>query len=402
MIKEVELGSVCQFENGDRGKNYPSRSAFIEEGIPFINAGNLDNYKIKKDGLNFISEDKYNLIRGGKLQHNDILFCLRGSLGKHALNSEGTKGAIASSLVILRVKESLDVNYLNNYLKSNKVKRLIEKSDNGSSQPNLSASNVKKFKILLPPLPQQKKIAAILDAADDYRQKTKALIVKYDELTQSLFLDMFGDPVINPKGWEKVKFQNCVDDIIGGISLGGEVRKMKDNELGVLKISAVTSGVFLSEEYKVVNVDPSIKGLIKPKQGDLLFSRANTREMVGAVAIVDKDYDNLFLPDKLWKLHLKNNLLKNYYVKFLLSHDGFRHNLRKVATGTSGSMLNISKVKLRNLIIPLPSIYLQTQFANRVQSIEAQKLQAQESLVKAEDLFNCLLQQAFKGELINW
>ena len=71
-------------------------------------------------------------------------------------------------------------------------------------KPNISTKYLR-IKIPLPPLDQQKKIAAILDAADAYRQKTKALIEKYDELTQSLFLDMFGDPVSNPKGWEMVK-----------------------------------------------------------------------------------------------------------------------------------------------------------------------------------------------------
>jgi len=208
MIKEVELGSVCHFENGDRGKNYPSQSAFIDQGIPFISAKNLEDYVIKNENLKFISEETYNKLGSGKLRPNDILFCLRGSLGKFAINKNSIKGAIASSLVLLRAKEELNINYLKHYLKSPRIKRLVTKSDNGSSQPNLSATNVKKFQIPLPPLDQQKQIASILDTADAYRQKTKALIEKYDALTQSLFLDMFGDPVINPKGWDKCDFGN--------------------------------------------------------------------------------------------------------------------------------------------------------------------------------------------------
>ena len=143
-------------------------------------------------------------------------------------------------------------------------------------------------------------------------------------------------------------------------------------------------------------------------KGDLLFSRANTREMVGAVAIVDKDYKLLFLPDKLWKLNLYRELLSTHYLKFLLQHNGFRENLRKVATGTSGSMLNISKAKLNSLEIPLAPIDIQNKFADRIVEIEKQKAQVQESLSKSEDLFNALLQKAFlpadrhgKAELIN-
>ena len=223
-MKEVELGNVCHFENGDRGKNYPSQSAFVEIGIPFISAKDLENNLIKHDNLNYISEETYNKLGSGKLQPNDILFCLRGSLGKFAINKEGLKGGIASSLVLLRAKEDLQINYLKHYLNSPRMKRLITKSDNGSSQPNLSGANVKKFPIPLPPLTQQKKIAAILDAADGYRQKTKALIGKYDELTQSLFLDMFGDPVGNPKGLPTEQLGNLCDFYSG--------RAWKKGELG--------------------------------------------------------------------------------------------------------------------------------------------------------------------------
>jgi type I restriction enzyme S subunit len=145
MIKEVELGSVCHFENGDRGKNYPSQSAFLDNGIPFISAKNLDGYEINSQNLKFISDETYNKLGSGKLKPNDILFCLRGSLGKFAINNNNIKGAIASSLVLLRAKDELEINYLKHYLKSPRLTRLVKKSDNGSSQPNLSGANVKNF-----------------------------------------------------------------------------------------------------------------------------------------------------------------------------------------------------------------------------------------------------------------
>ena len=88
--------------------------------------------------------------------------------------------------------------------------RYLRETCTGATIPHISRPTLESLKIPLPPLDQQKKIAAILDAADAYRQKTKALITKYDELTQSLFLDMFGDPVSNPKGWEKVKLGNQI------------------------------------------------------------------------------------------------------------------------------------------------------------------------------------------------
>ncbi len=268
---------------------------------------------------------------------------------------------------------------------------------NGATRGKLTKSSLNSIEIPLPPLPIQERIAAILDAADALRQKDQALLKKYNDLTQSLFLDMFGDPVTNPMGWEKIEFNKGIDDIKGGVSLGGEERQIENDELGVLKISAVTSGYFNANKYKVVDKFQIKKELVMPRKGDLLFSRANTREMVGAVAIVDKDYDYLFLPDKLWRLSLSQDILSTYFVKFILSHEGFRNSLRKLATGTSGSMLNISKAKLLSLHILCPDIKLQNQFAESIKAIEKQKEQVQANIRKSEDLFQSLLQRAFKG-----
>jgi len=269
----------------------------------------------------------------------------------------------------------------------------------GGSLLRASPAQVANIKIPLLPLAEQQKIAAILDAADSLRQKDQQIIDHYTTLSQSLFLDMFGDPVTNPMGWGRALLGDGLTDIVGGKSVGGEERQLKADEKAVLKISAVTTGVFDSTQYKVVAEAAVPSVLVHPKKGDLLFSRANTRELVGAVCIVDGQYDDLFLPDKLWRLDLKTGGMSAWYVKYLLTHDGFRENLRKVATGTSGSMLNISKAKLKKLSIPLPPFILQNKFAERIQAIEAQKQQAQASLKKSNDLFNSLLQLAFKGEL---
>jgi len=269
----------------------------------------------------------------------------------------------------------------------------------GGSLLRASPAQVAKINIPLPPLAEQQKIAAILDAVDQLRQKDQQLIDHYTQLSQSLFLEMFGDPVTNSKGWSFSPFSESLNDIVGGKSVGGEERPLRPNEKAVIKISAVTSGVFNSTKCKVVKGSDIPDVMVHPRKGDLLFSRANTREMVGATCIVDATYKNLFLPDKIWRLDLNSDMACNWYIKFLLSYDGFRENLRKVATGTSGSMLNISKAKLKQLKVLLPPIDLQNQFAQHIEKIEQQKQQAQASLEKSQALFNSLLQRAFKGEL---
>ena len=106
--KYVNLEDVCVFINGDRGKNYPSADKISKDpsGIPFINAGLLINNTVDWKNMNYISEDTYNKLGSGKIQKEDILYCLRGSLGKHSIIDFDGKGAIASSLVILRADKS--------------------------------------------------------------------------------------------------------------------------------------------------------------------------------------------------------------------------------------------------------------------------------------------------------
>lgn len=249
--------------------------------------------------------------------------------------------------------------------------------------------------INLPDLDTQRHIAALLDKADALRQKDRQLLAYYEQMPQAVFLEMFGDPVSNKKGWEVSAAKTLIHDIVAGDSYGGDERPLQENELGVLKVSAVTSGYFRPDEYKAVPVSSIRKAVVKPKIGDLLFSRANTRELVAATCIVDRDYDNVFLPDKLWRIDLDKELANSYYIKMLLSHRRFRDSLTKTATGTSGSMLNVSMEKLKALKMPVPPVDLQNEFAEIVKNIEQQKKLIIAQLATSEALFQSLLHESF-------
>ncbi len=263
---------------------------------------------------------------------------------------------------------------------------------------HLSVKGIQNIEIPFPPLSEQKRIASLLDAADHLRQQDKALIGEYNLLAQSVFLEMFGDPVRNERGWEVKELDSFLLDIVSGFSANSEPREKTSDEWGVLKISAVTRGYFDANEYKAVSTETvANKKLITPRKGDLLFSRANTRELVGATCVVDADYPDLFLPDKLWRIDLDSTQATNQYLRFLLSHEEFRSSLTKTATGTSGSMLNISMSKLRQLECPVPPLSLQQKFAEVIGNIELQKGLAERNLAESEALFAGLLQGGGKG-----
>jgi len=393
--QQIRIGDCCQIISGST----PSRNKKEYWGgkINWFTPKDLSNLESKYifESPEKITLSGYKSCSTTILPAQSLFLSSRAPIGHIAINkieactNQGFKSLIPSNKV--------DINYLYYTIKS--IVPNLKDLGNGATFKELSKATLSKVEIPLPPLSTQKKIAAILDKADALRQNDKKILEKYDQLAGSVFLEMFGDPVRNEKGWRIVLFGDIIEDIVGGKSFGGDYRSMKVGEMAVLKISSVTSGEFDSTQYKVVNEISSKINLIKPREGDLLFSRANTRELVGATCIVDKNYDQLFLPDKLWRLDLNQRLALNYYIKFLLSDTKFRGTLTKKATGTSGSMLNISKAKLRALPIPLPRLDLQTQFQASIKKIEEQKEYTRISLQKSEELFQSLLQRAFSGEL---
>ena len=179
------LGEVCTFENGDRGRNYPTPGSFVQNGIPFINAGHLMEGKININGMNYITSQNYDRLGSGKVRVGDILFCLRGSLGKFGIvRDDFGKGAIASSLVIVRPKATtISREYLGCYFSSSLCAQMIDIWSGGAAQPNLGAQDLAKFSIPLPPImAEQRAIAAVLSdmdaeiaALEARRDKTRAL-----------------------------------------------------------------------------------------------------------------------------------------------------------------------------------------------------------------------------------
>lgn len=159
----TRLGSIASLENGDRSSNYPNKSQLVDSGIPFINAGHLKNGLVDLQSMNFITRDCYDRLRAGKVQDGDILFCLRGSLGKSAIVRGVSEGAIASSLVIVRMTYSFSKEYLMGYFYSPLAFQMVKRFDNGTAQPNLSAADLNRFLVPLPPLAEQNRIAAKVD-----------------------------------------------------------------------------------------------------------------------------------------------------------------------------------------------------------------------------------------------
>jgi type I restriction enzyme S subunit len=254
---------------------------------------------------------------------------------------------------------------------------------------------LKSTKIPFPPLPQQQKIASILDAADALRQNDKALIAKYDELTQALFLDMFGDVRKNEKRWKQ--------SVLGKLCEVGSSRRVfvdelvedgipfyRGTEIGHMSLNEDTKPTLFITEFHYENLKRET-GV--PKIGDLLMPSICPD---GRIFEVSDGKPFYFKDGRVLWIKVNNLKINSVYLKKHLKAI-FAVDYAKIASGTTFAELKI--FALKKLILHYPPLDLQNQFAERVSVIEEQKAIAQKSLEKSESLFNSLLQKAFKGEI---
>ncbi|EGR2183168.1 restriction endonuclease subunit S [Vibrio parahaemolyticus] len=390
----VKLGEVAKLINGDRGKNYPSKGSFVDEGIPFINAGCLSNeHTLIEGALNYITEDKFDSLRSGKVEKGDILFCLRGSLGKFALVDTNMKGAIASSLVIIRANEKVHIDYLKHYLGSFLCQREIQAYENGAAQPNLSATDLKNFEIPLPPLAEQKRIAAILDKADDIRQKRKQAIELADEFLRSVFLDMFGDPVTNPKGWEVKKLSNIAHIQIGPFGTQLHKEDYIENGIPLINPTHIVQGSIVPNSNLTISSKKHRElSEYHLKAGDIVMGR---RGEMGRCAIVHEQEAGWLCGTGSVFIRPQNIGVFSEYLNKLLSSQAIKKHLESESQGAT--MPNLNKTIVGNIQIPVPSDEALEQFS----LLKAKCLNYLEisNIFSSEQYFEALGQKAFSGQL---
>jgi len=251
----------------------------------------------------------------------------------------------------------------------------------GSLSPRVKWEHLKNYSFELPDMEDQRRLAKVLWAMDATKKAYQKLIQKTDELVKSQFIALFGDPIKNPKSWPTLTIGEATEDILSGQCLNGSSGVLLPGMKAVLKVSAVTYGYFKADEYKVLNDTSQITKGIYPQKGDLIFSRANTKEYVGATALIDQDYPDLMLPDKLWKLYFKP-IISPIFAKHFLSHPETRAVLSEMATGTSGSMFNISMEKLKNLRMIIPDMELQQLFIQFAQQSDKSKFEIEQALAE--------------------
>jgi len=325
--------------------------------------------------------------------HNEYIFeepmIVIGRVGAYCGNVHRTKHKswiTDNALYIDKHLLEYDDDYLIYLLRNLKLNQYASQS----GQPLISFGRIKDVKIPFPPLPDQKRIAAILDEADKLRQLDKQLLEKYYKLAQSLFLDMFGDPVVNPKGWEKKKLND-----LGKIQTGNTPPRAKKENYGTFIEWIKTNNIntpfdYLTTAEEFLSKEGLTKGRLAHSGSILVTCIAGSKSVIGNAAIANRD---VTFNQQINAISPNNDNVKFLYHQFK-NAKGY---IQTFSTNSMKGMINKTAFGSINFIVP--PIELQNQFAERIAAIEAQKAQVQTTLANSNNLFDSLLQKAFKGAL---
>lgn len=325
----------------------------------------------------------------------DILVStVRPNLNAVAQVPDNIDGAIASTgFTVLRPKQTvINARYLFQWVKNPEfVARMVENAS-GASYPAVSDRIIKDSMIPLPPLDEQHRIAAVLDKADALREKRRQAINKLDTLLQAVFLDMFGDPVKNPKSLEMIPFGKIFQSIRYGT--GSPPPYVSEGE-PFIRATNVKNGTIVGKDLKHISVSDAAKlEKCKLKHGDLIVVRSGVNS--GDCALVPKEYDGACAAyDLIVKLEYEYAVFYNY----LINSTYGKHLISKLTRRAAQPHLNADQ--LSNLALINPSYSARRKFVAFHGAVETIKTKQFHALERQSLLFHSLQQRAFKGELFN-
>lgn len=384
----VKLEEICDINMGKT----PSRNnpEYWNGNIPWISISDLKgDYYISstKEGITDLGVKESGI---KPVEPNTLLYSFKLSIGKVAITSK--KMYTNEAIVALPIKNTNEVllSYLYWAIQMVDLSGIGDKAVKGIT---LNKEKLKSLQIPLPPLVTQKRIAAILDAADALRRKDQALLQKYNELAQAIFVDMFGDPVKNEKGWEKILFGDLYETRLG---------KMLDikKQIGIQKYKYIGNSNLQWFRFNLGNLsemefDEKERDIFKLKKGDILICEGGE---VGRAAIWNEESSEVFFQKAVHRARAKNkNIVQEYTVRllwFFARNGGFKD---FVSTST---ISHLTGEKLKMIPIPVPPYDLQLFFLEKIEALNFANDNVKKLAMTSQTLFQSLLQKAFNAELV--
>lgn len=395
-IRKLTLPQCCEIVSGATPKT--SIAAYWDGDIYWATPKDLSDLQ-----THYISETPRKITKAGLescaaaiLPPQSVLFSSRAPIGHVAINTvpmatnQGFKSFVPKP-------EILDAKFLYYWLRMNRS--YLESLGNGATFKEVSKATVSRIEISLPPLPEQRRIAAILDQADALRAKRREALAQLDSLTQSIFIEIFGDAL---RSNERLTLRDLIDDFRYGTS-----NKSGTSGYPALRIPNVASGSLDLTELKTVEVDAAEFQRLRLRDGDVLFVRTNGNpDFVGRCAVfnpikvmyTDFDSSEFIYASYLIRARLKKGTLLPVVLQEYLSTMEGRRALR-ARCKTSAGQFNINTEGLGALPIPRFPMQQQEAFIHQKQAIEQQQFVHQASLAELDALFISLQHRAFRGDI---
>ena len=364
-----EWVKVSEVFNLQMGKT-PSR-----KNPSYWNNGDHDWVSIKDLGSygRYVGHTKETISELGRMESGikpvpagTLLMSFKLSLGKTAITTKQTYTNEAIMAFLDKGCYQFDLGYMWHQFRS---KDWTEGTNIAVMGKTLNKQTLGKAMIRLPELREQENISTLLDKAQEQLAIAETMQVKLDTLVKSRFVEMFGDSDSIEEKWVLKALIGCVDSIESGRSPKCQAIARKGKEPGVLKLSALSSGVFLPDENKAMCVGEKVVPSKEVMRGDILIARKNTPELVGACVIVRDEVSNLMFPDIVFRMHPKDDINGDYLLA-LLSSPSFSRKVKSLAHGSNKSMSNIPKSELASILIPVPPLSLQQEFADFIEQVD--------------------------------
>lgn len=382
---EIQLGKMLSRKAKKEIAPYPYL------GNRNVQWGKVDITDLKTMDFNESERVKFNL------KPNDLLVCEGGEVGRTAIwHEELSSCYFQKAIHRLRPKDAaiIDPSYTFRFMQFAAGRNLFARLTSKTSIAHLTKEKLSLVKIPLPPLAEQKRIAAILDKADGIRRKKQEILRLTDELLKSTFLEMFGDPVTNPKGWPVKTLGEVSESKLG--KMLSKASKQEVNPVPYLANPNVQWRVFKLDNLRTMDFIKDELHKLNLINGDVLVCEGGE---VGRCAIWRNARNNISFQKALHRVRVNEQSLTPEYLQEYLFWMALRGGLaRSTSTAT---IAHLTGVKLKKLKIPLPPIELQRQFQFFYSRFEATLRNMNQTYSDLNDLFNSMVQQAFRGELSN-
>lgn len=380
-----KLGEVATIAAGQGAPQ--GNDNYCQNGTPFIKAGNLEGLikGVQESEIQKVSEEVAQRYRLKRYRAGSVLFAKSGmSCMKGLVYTLKNDCYVVSHLAIITPK-NINSSFLNYYFQINKPNKLIK----DSAYPSISLKDIDNLSVLIPPLAEQERIVAELDLLSSIIEKKKAQLKEYDQLAQSIFYDMFGNPVTNEKGWEVKKLGEVCENKRAILRASNYFKP--NEQINYIDISSIDNGqnkITSTTPYLFEDAPSRAQQIVK--EGDILISlvRPNLKNIA---IVIEKDHP-VVASSGFCVLRTKADT-NNIYVFYVVRGDSFTNYLLGRVQGANYPAVREDDVK--NYFISLPPLSLQQQFADKIEAIEKQKKLIKQSIAETETLFDSRMDYYF-------